>query len=288
MRAVKFGLSSPSYVFPEFQNSFRTNFANLVPPTLRLPGLSGGFDELGDSPAPAEIGNIALSFTLVADSRSEMEVKRDQVRQMAAWGVQDLFVQPSDTLLAQRWCRARVNNISMPEDPSGNTDLHQPVSVNFQAADPRWLSTGTESWRWGDGTKWGSGAKWGGLGTVPGIIGTGTLTASNVGNAISRPRILVRCGVGEGVTNVTVERILGGLVVDRVFWPGVLIAGDSLLIDCRRWEVRKNGVEVYSSAFDFLHPDWMRLMPGGNQLRVSFLYPTDVAGVVVRAYDAYY
>jgi hypothetical protein len=291
MRAVKFGIPGAGaaywYTFPEFQPQFAHNFANVVPATVRLPALSGGFDELGEAPAPSEIGRVTTSFVLTADSRSEMEAKRDAVKAMVGWGVGRLYVQPSDPALAQRWCTARVNNVGIPERPDEHTDLFQRVTVDWQVSDPRWYALGTETWKWGDGTPWGQ-SKWGGA--VPQVAASGLVTfftITTLGSALTRPRITIACATGQTALNPKIQRGIGPTVVDEVAWTGTLNAGDSLEINCRGWTVKKNGADAYSSSFAFLHPDWMRLLPGLNALAVVLGNSGNACSVTLRYYEAF-
>lgn len=286
MPITQFGEGATKYIFPMTLQSYSDNFGDLVPSTQRLPGVDGGFDLYGDDPAPAEVGSVRLGYTLIATSRSGMDDLRDAVAAMKAWGKQRLFMQPTDPADAIRWTWAKVNNIQMAQEPSLHTDLWQPVTVIWQCADPAWYGRGTEGKLWGE-MVWGT-DKWGGAAAFQ--AGSGQITnladSVNNGNAISLPRITIRCSAGQTATNPIIERVVSGVVKDRITYTGVLIAGDELVIDCRNVSVKKNGVGVYASIAA-QHPDWMRLLPGSNSLRVKFSYTTDAAGVRVTWYDVW-
>src|SRR5512134_2799678 len=124
MRIHRFNAGGLIYTFPTIQAEFVTNFANLVPATARLPGLSGGFDDYGDDAAPSEIGRVTLNFTLVAYSRADMTARRDAVYAMAGWGQRRLWLRPTNHPTdPERWCNAKVNSIRMVERLDANTDL---------------------------------------------------------------------------------------------------------------------------------------------------------------------
>jgi hypothetical protein len=144
------------YVFPDIQGGFSTNFGDLVPRTSRLIGVSGGFDGYGGAPAPQSVGRVQFGFTLIAQTRAEMDAKRDTLKQLSNWGVQRLYIQPSDQATPERYCYARLNNINMAQRLDEHTNLWQPVQLVFQVSDPRWISEAGAQSRWGQ-FRWGVG-----------------------------------------------------------------------------------------------------------------------------------
>jgi hypothetical protein len=271
------------------------NFGNIVPRTQRLPGLSGGYDGYGSGMAPAEIGNVTISFPLyfewarttysesnVADAMKEA---RDAIREMVTYGVAKLVKPVGST--GSRWCWARTNNIPMTENEDNHTRLLQRFTCNFQVADPRWFSIGTEtSTLWGAFT-WGGGT-WGATVPTPqAVSGTSTSwTITPAGNAETEPRIIVDVGVG-GANDIRVQRLVNGLVVDEVSYGGALSNGDQLEINCRTHSVRLNAADAYDANFDFETPDWFLLMPGINNIRVQMGDASNAADVTFRYYEAY-
>lgn len=136
-KLISFGEGNRLYTFPDdLQASMSDNFTNAVPRTVRMPGMDGGFDEYGAGRAPKEIGNINFTFTLVADTEAEMKTKRDAVGAMEEWGVQKLIAKGGGT--ERRYTFARVNNIAWGKRLDAHTDYVQPVTINFQVADPYW------------------------------------------------------------------------------------------------------------------------------------------------------
>lgn len=281
-RLLRFAGGGHNYTFSQFQRAYRDNFSNLVTQTNRVPGVSGGFNERGDDPLSSAIGDISIQIRLVANTRDEMTALRDQVKEMASWGMQRLFMQPSDPNLGERWCDAVINNIDMPEKRHEHTDLWQEVSINFHVPFPFWHEIGTENWSWGDGTLWGS-KDWGGSATPKACSGLETEFAVDVaGSATTNPRITIACGAGQTASNPQIERIVGGVVVDRIAIPETLVTGDSYEINCRAKSFKKNGVDAYTSAVYFNHYDLMQLPVGTQTIRVKFDNPTDAASVTMR------
>lgn len=286
---VRFGIGSQVYAFPDtsvLQQSMSDNFANAVPRTTRLPGLQGGFDEFGDEEAPAEIGKVTLDLNLFADARSDMTALLDALRAMKSWGKKRLYMQLDDSGEDVRWCNARINHIQSPSDLK-TLGVHHHVKVIWQAPDPYWYTQGTEAWSWGDGTAWGEGAPWGGSATPQAVSGLQTdLTITPGGNARTLPRITIECGTGQTLQNPTIQRIVDGVALDEISYTGTLSAGDQLLINCRKASVALNGVAAYDD-FTFNHPDFIRLYPGSNTLRVRLANAGDAGSVTVRYYEAY-
>ena len=263
--------------------SYGDNFAELATRTQRLPFADGGFDQLGNGRSLSEIGTIRQQLHLVADTREAMQPLIDALAAMIDWGVGTLYDQPTDTNLAERFCRCRINNVTKSRAYHQHTELHQPITVVWQASEPFWKTPGNGI-VWGGGWTWGGGAKWGG-GDGTTITGSGTLTLTNSGNAYTQPSISIRPPTSKSVNGVVVRRIVNGLVMDEVRYDGVLAAEDYLFIDTARLAVWLNGVWAYNELFPYKNASWLRLLPGSNSVTVTFGVPTDEA--VVRAHFPY-
>jgi hypothetical protein len=293
MPLKRFGATAPKqYDFTQTGiglGGYSDNFANMVPRTVRLPGLDGGFDEFGRARAPSEIGQVRQEVTISAETRTEMDAKRDTVRAMADWGKQRLFMQPTDPALAERWCWARVNNIQISRDEGQQTDLMQRLSIIWQASDPRWYAAGTENTVfWGEGATWGGGAKWGGALGITACSGLSTsISINRSGNATVYPRFFIRCSSSQSCQNPIIQRLNGAEVVDQVAWVGTVAANQTLAIDARGLSVKLDGSNAYA-AFSALNPAWFSLLPGSNSLKVLFANSGDAASVHVAYYEGYY
>lgn len=287
---LRFGAGSELYMFdPTKQISLRDNFRDVVTRTSRLPGLPGGFDEYGSGPAPTEIGNVQVVLWLEADTVQALEAMRRSVNAMAALGVKRLYKQPMDTTQAERYCEARVNSIDYTEAAKDSPHRRLRVQVNYQAANPVWLTLGTESWAWGDGTTWGGGALWGGNPIVHSAIGTdNTYSLTPGGNTITYPRITIEVPAGKSATDIRIQRRRGGVVLDEVRYSGALSGGDTLEINCRAYSLRLNGASWYGAAFTYQTAAWMRLVGGtSNEVRVLMGGAADEATIKWRYYEAY-
>lgn len=277
-----------NYDFPPALGEYSTNFGDAVPKTIRLPGLDGGFSDDGDRAAQGEIGNVRMGFHLIAETREEMDAKRDAVKAMKQWGVQKLVMQPTDPRLPARFCWARINNITMGENKDKHTDLWQKVAIFFQVPDPKWLVPTymppflDGQWTLGDSLLVGQGAY--------------TFTASGVstevevvqrGNADSIAVVSILPGAGDSCENPTVQRIVNGAILDEFKFIYVMLEGEELIVDGQNQRAVLEGSNIFGSSFIYRTPYFLALAPGLNTLRVLFKNAGDEAVVRVWFYDVY-
>jgi hypothetical protein len=265
MAIQRFVAGGNTYTFPATIQGLRDNFKNVVPRTVRLPGMDGGFPTDGAGKRASEIGSISFSFYLRASSRADMEALRDAAQAMTNWGLGRLYMQPSDPTDSERWAWCAVNNITTARKEHEHTNLFQLVQCRFLAPDPYWFAPGTLT-VWG-GTTWGGG-EWLSDNTTSVSGSSQYVTETNDGNATTHP-IISLLATGTCV-NPRVQRIVDGAVVDEVKYNAVLAADDELVIDCRSKSVFLNTDDAYTSAFSYAHPDWLRLLPGDNTVRIAF------------------
>lgn len=286
---TRFGTGDLTYYFtPSDQVAFNTNFSNAVPQTTRLPGVSGGLDEYGAGVAPTEIGNVSVTFWLFFTTPSEKTTKIDTLNRIQSWGVQRLFLQPTDSTAGERYCEARINNIEISENVKDMPSRRMRVRINFQVANPVWLAQGTEAPRFDTGVLFDSGAKFGGSAPANAISGTSTdISIDRPGSAITYPRITVSCDTGETMENIRIQRIVNSTVVETLGYTGTLTAGDSLEIDCRAKSVKLNAVSAYSAAITFTTAAWFSLLPGVQTVRVLCDNAGDAGTIYLRYFEAY-
>jgi hypothetical protein len=276
----RFGKGSNLYTF-DGQVNLSDNFGDLVTRTSRLPGTDGGFDELGDGRGLSEIGKVTAEFWMLFASPAAATAQLDTFRRMADWGVQRLFVQPTDPSVNERWCWARINAITHSFATKDMPHKRLRLKAVWQVSDPFWYGAGSGA-VWGGGQAWGGGTQWGG-GTptaASGLLTTVTLT--NSGNAYTYLQAAVRPGAGQSANDVLLRRIVDGQAVDEVMYTGSLAAGDNLVIDSRRREVKLNDQAVYSTLFRTANAGWLRLMPGSNTIEIRFAQTSDAASVNLR------
>lgn len=264
--SVTFAEGADAYTFPAYDQAISDNFRDAVTHTERLPGMDGGFDAYLADDAPNEIGNINLSFKLVADTRDDMQALIDAVGRLKHLGKRKLTVQTQGTA-SPRWCYARINNISISRRISEHTDLAQTVQINFQVSDPHWVEDEESQ--------------------AISASGTSTdATITNDGNAVALARVVVTCAAGQTAENIKVRRIVSSTTVDEMAYTGVLIASDELEMDAQAKSVLLNDADAYS-AFAFTHPDWFRLMPGANTVRIIQANAGDACTVTVYWSNTY-
>lgn len=282
---VRFG----DYTFPVTLAEFSDNFANVEPQAANLPGMDGGFNLDGDGAAVTAIGKVTVGFTLIADTREEMDAKRDAVKALVEKGVQQLVKQPTNTADATRYCLARVNFINMNERKDQQTDLWQKVQIIFRVDEPRWKSAPAGTWQLGDGSQIGdAGLEIGSGGEVVAASGINSSTnLVNNGTATAIAQVVVSPGAGQSAEDVEIERVVGALVVDSFKWEGTLSAGDVLSVDGRTQRATVNGASIWGAAFSYTHPDFLRIAPGTNTINIRMKNAGDAATVRVYFYDEY-
>lgn len=280
-RLVKFGESGNRvYTFSDVVQ-MRDNFADVVPRTVRLPGLDGGFDEFGTGRAPSEIGNVSATFWIYPPDGGTIDDAKDAVKAMADWGVQKLFASQYGGG-NQRYVNARVNSLDFNENTRDVPHKRIRVQATWQVAVPFWFSAAGEVPTYGGGVTYGGGAKYGGAGILIDAAGTSTEgTVSIVGNATTLGRVTVTVPTGEACSDIRVQRIVDSVAVDEWRYSGGLTDADTLEVNPNTGQVLLNGSGAYGSDFSFTHPDWLRLLPGNNTIRVV-MGASDEADVEIR------
>ncbi|MGB1285232.1 MAG: phage distal tail protein [Aggregatilineales bacterium] len=286
---TRFGTGDLTYNFtPDNQMSIDTNFGNAVPQTTRLPGVSGGVDEYGSGVAPAEIGNISLTFWMFFADNADKTLKIDTLNRLQSWGVQRIFMQPTDPANGERYCEARVNNINLPQKVKNLPHKRIQAQINFQVANPTWLSQGTEAPRFDSGVLFDGGALFGGSAPTYAISGTQTdISIARVGSAITYPRVTLSCDTGETLVNPTVQRLQGGVVVEEFGYTGTLTAGDSLEVDCTAKKATLNAASAYNNL-TFTTVAWLSLLPATQTIRVVCDNGAAAGSIRVRYFEAYH
>lgn len=276
---TRFGIGSTVYTFDtSAQISYQDNFASLINRTARLPGVSGGISQIGSGRSLKEVGTVRADIWLHFGDAVEWSDKLTSLRQMADWGVLPLYRQPM--VGAEQWCWARLTDIQIPMDVRNVPHLRLKAQISFEVSDPHWYRAGTEL-LWNDGVStWGGGGNWdrnSAAASPTTITGSGTLSLTNTGNAMTLARLLLLYNTGNPYW-VVVNRIVNGEVVDQARWAGTLASGEYIGIDPRRQRCFKGPVGTSQmDTFSAMHPDWMRLEPGTNTLQVQTATSIQVA-----------
>lgn len=113
---------------------------------------------------------------------------------------------------------------------------------------------------------------------VPLTLGA-EVTVAVGGNATALPVLAVIPGVGDSCEDVRVQRIVQGATVDEVRYRPVLSAGDELMVNGAMQFIHVNGVRTFKPDVNWKHPDFMRLLPGNNTLRIRMKNGSDAATV---------
>jgi len=276
--------SGQLYTFPSTQITYLDNFGDLVTKTNRMAFMHGGFDELGYGRGLSEIGNVQAEFWLEYDSIQDATDKLDAIRSMNDWGVQRLFMQPTDLSAAQRWCLARVNDVSNGMNVRDIPHQRQRVKLSFQVADPFWYTNGNQA-LW-DGTyDWDSTINWDGSGLTT-VTGSGTLTVTNNGNAFTVGRFVAKVTGAQAFNQLIVRRLVNENIIDEWVINREFVQNDVVEVDPRKQWVIINGYDRFSD-FEFRHPDWLRLLPGSNSISVTTDQASAELSTAIRYFERY-
>lgn len=292
MIAVRFGASTNRrYTFPVYENRIDARSQNVSASSQQLPGASGGFPGLGFGPKPLQPKTFTVNFTIRVEQRRLMTPQLDAVNAIAGWGVQRLYV--IDDAGEERWINCEVQRIQNAQNVNTHSDLHQPVAITFIAHDPHWYKQGTENPIWGGGSLWGGGAVWGGASVPQVCTGLQTdFTVTHNGTGFARPRIFITVADGDTASDIRVQRIVGGSVVDQVRYTGALSpsGGDNVVkIDCRALTATLDNADIFSSTLWGIPTNlwWFRLPEGDNSIRVLMTNSGDECTVEMKYYDTY-
>lgn len=287
VRMVSFG----GDLFPDTQFFYNDNFGDTLPTSKRLPGVSGEWNEDGDLPPAHRSGVVELGYRLEAENYAAMDALRDGVRKLNSYGWAQLIRQPNDQTAATQFCWARIVQSRMERKKSlrDDSDLWQEVRLVWNVPDPRWFGGSNAQWQFGDGSDWGdAGLKWTSGGVD--IAASGTVTDDTItmsGNGVAVPTISIAPGALNSCEDPIIQRLVNSVVIDEVSYVGTLGATDTLTINGAMGRVDLNGVSVWGSGFDYTMPDFFRLLPGSNSIRVKFTNGGDAATVKFMFHDVY-
>jgi len=265
----RFGSGSKLYTFPSnSQVSYSDNFASLVTKTVRLAGVNGGFSNLGTGRGLSPIGTVRADFWLKDFKGSDATTLKNQLRQMADYGVQQLFRQPDAG--AEEFCWARITDIGEQLNVANVPHQRQKFPVVWEVPDPFWYRPASGYSQVWDGTAlWDDGSKWD-VDTGYAVANSLTQSFTNNGNTYTLPRIFLSNTSGSSVSDIRVQRIVNGYTEDEFYYTTPLATGTYLDIEPAR--LRAAVLPTGTNAlpyFTYKSPDWMRLLPGTNSITVT-------------------
>ena len=266
----RFGSGSQLYTFPtDSQVSYTDNFASLVTKTIRLPGVNGGFSNLGTGPGLSPIGTVRADIWLDFGDYVEATDKVASLRAMASYGLMPLVRQP--LYGAEQFCFARLNDAQLQQAVQNVPHRRLKVPLVFEVPDPFWYRPVRGFGKlWDDGvTLWDDGSSWDAdTGYVVSNIATWPFT--NPGNTFTLPRLFLINSSGSSVTHIRIRRMVNGVAVDDCQYTTALATGTYLDVDPARRRVSIGPVGTNAlSYFTANSPDWLRLMPGSNSLKIT-------------------
>lgn len=283
---TRFVAGANTYTFPTTHGDqdYHDNFKEILTRSSRIAGADGGLDEYGSGRAPGAVGSIQFGIVLESATREGMQVLRDGLATIREWGVGQLYFQPTDSLLSPRWCICRAKNADVKEKRHMHTDLFQPVPMAFEASEPFWMTAGNQN-LWDSTYNWNSAINWDGTGLTT-ITGSGSLIVTNNGNAFTTGRFVAKVTGAQAFNQLIVRRTVNGGVIDQWVINYPFVQNDVIEVDPRKQWVLVNGHDRFS-AFEFRHPDWLRLLPGANTITVTTEQASAALDTVIRYYERY-
>ncbi|MEQ8673305.1 MAG: phage tail family protein [Aggregatilineales bacterium] len=276
---IKFGGGAEVYSIPLYsQADYRDNFLNVVPRTVRVPGMDGGVDLYGRRRSPSEIGQVNATWFIDVDDRADMTAARDTLDAMVNWGRRKLWMQPSDSTDRPRWCLARINNISTPQQRDRHTDLWQRVTANWQVADPHWYALPDGEWYLDDGEVLDDGLNLNSPRTTTTTVNDGSvITLTNAGNAPTPVILLFKTG-SETLSDLRVEQVDGaGYLVNGFTSANSYSTNQQILVDSRPMpKFRLDGVSDYANFTRLGGNGFIVLEPGANTINISGTFSGDI------------
>lgn len=287
---LRFGVGAELYRFETHrQISLRDNFRDVVPRTTRLPGLHGGFDDLGYGRAPGEIGNVQVAFWIIRDTPAEMAAALAAVGRMANWGVKRLYKQSMDGTRREMFCEARVNSIDYTQSAANLPHERQRVVVNFQVVNPFWYAYPFDVKYLNDGHTMQSGLTMAGWSATV-VTANTTINITLGGSGVALPVIKICSGeYGSGaaltgtVEDVTIRRIDAdtGAITHEIVWGNTVAQDDKLVIDAGALRVvhedaSAGNVDGYGDLTT-TRARWLELLPGANRIDVSGTWTGSIA-----------
>lgn len=272
-----------------FLGVYKDNFAQVDSITHKSPGMSGALDSYGRGVPPTKVGNIRQELEIRATSRTSIDTYRDELRAMVSWGKQRLYFRPENyPTQADRTCYAKCVKVDMSIDKNAHNFI-QKVTIEWEVTDPRWCVPLSGGGLWGVG-EWGT-ALWGVAPTIMSLTTLGpkfldaTLTYN--GNVAAAVMIEIETGGSAQLFRPTIERIVDGIVVDRMGFNQRLNINQVAHIDARIHQVRYNYIHVNDERVSSKRARWFIVEPGSQIIRVRW---EDRVGTPIARfwYDEYY
>ena len=288
-RPLQFGVDDTGlyeYTFPAKVQSFRDNFGDVQTVSSRVIGASGSIDEYGRGVHITANGNVSMTYWIEATDQDEMELIRDKIKGLVAFGTQPLIFQHD---AEYRWCWAYLNAPDITINSAQAPANKQRVTLNFRVDNPTWYSINSAQWTTGTPVLWSGTANSGTAvhGSTQKYRGTvedgATAQVINNGNAYV-PAIIewtVAGGTAVGGT-VSDPRVYyndrSGLTVDDLSYAGTIVGGEGIWIDARDYSVKRGDIDNLTWS----RGAWMNVPPGTVDLLVEL-----GAGTAILTVDFY-
>lgn len=278
---VKFGVGSGAFVFPqEDQVSIDYNFADTMQQSVRLIGKDGGISPYGTGRAPAEMGNLSITYLVEGVDAIDMGHRATIFRKLGYMGQQRLFMRHRNGRMMWTW--ALCSSVGMSQNVGQRPHVRQRVTLTFQCQDSKWYHTDGMLF-FDDGLSFGDGLVFPPMKLDQESVDNGdTVDVTNYGNAPVAPVIRWDIPTGVTATNPTLTWANPqGNIVYSVQYAASLGGDDVVEIDCRNQSVAPSFNNLVVT-----HGAWMEIHPGTQTLTVTGTFSANV-DLTIDFWDAW-
>lgn len=267
----RFGSGSRLYTFPlEAQVNYSDDFDKINNKLVNIAGSNSRLSLLGTGAGQHVGGTVKADIWLEFNDWTEATDKVNSIRAMIDWGLMPLWRKP--LVGAEQFCWARITSIPKQEDVKNLPHRRMKIPVVFEVPDPFWHRTVSGAgFLWDDGVSlWDQAGLYWDTDASSAISTDTTVVFTNPGNMFTVPRLTLINSSGSTVRDIRVRRMVDGRAEDEFTYSADLLTGTYLDVDPARRRVAVGPVGTNALAsFTSKFPDWLRLMPGSNSIRVT-------------------
>ena len=137
------------FSLPDLNINLHANFGETSPVTQPIPG-SDGVWAISRGPGRTDKGVVELQAVINVQDPDEMEDERRAIYALQNRGFRRLTYNLRNQSYAV-YCEARIESITMDFDDTGQTNLMQPITIQFEVPEPKWYEDIQPVWRFNTG-----------------------------------------------------------------------------------------------------------------------------------------
>ncbi len=233
---------------------------------VQLPG-GGAYDALGAERSKRKAHTIKVSGAVLGDTAADLNAATAALN--ALIGERGaLYRTPDGGTANSQWLTARLVDVQCVRDIRMRT--HAELTLLFEVQGAVWHGAANND-------------------TITLSSGTVSAEINNAGNEVCRHIIITVTAQTSAITALTIENLETGHV-SNIKYSGTIAAGKSLIINTGTWGVVNDGTADYAHLTresGHTTPEWLRLMPGDNTIRVTRTGGGATSTCLLSFYDEY-